>query len=420
MNVRIKPGLLEGIVNVPSSKSLTHRAIIAASLADGVSIIKNVAFSKDIDATILAMKSLGAKIDRNNSVLTIKGCYPNLINSTIDANESGSTLRFLIPIAMLQDKKVTFVGHNKLVDRPLDVYFDIFDSMNISYSKDKSHYLPLTINSKLKSGLYKVRGDVSSQFITGLLFALPLLDGDSKIEITTSLESKSYIDLTIDVLKKFGIEIKFDNDIFYIKGNQKYTAREYICEGDFSQAAFWLVADLLGSNVKLTNMNPNSLQGDIEILKDIEKIGGKIIYENNLYSAKKNNFNRVDIDVSNTPDLGPILCVLLNECSGISRLVNARRLRIKESDRITDVRIELNKLGFKIDETIDSMIINGTSLVNSGILDSHNDHRLVMAFAIAATKTSGEVVITNAEAINKSYPNFFKDFEMLGGNISYE
>lgn len=419
MNVRIKKGLLNGVVNVPSSKSLTHRAIIAASLAEGNSIISNVSFSKDIDATINAMSSLGAIIKKDNDTLYIKGCYPKLNNNVIDCLESGSTTRFLIPISILTNEEVTFIGHNKLVDRPLDVYFDIFKQDSISYEKN-DHYLPLKVKGSFKGGTYKVRGDVSSQFITGLLFTLPLIDKDSKIEITTCLESKSYIDLTIDILHKFGVEITFNNNCYYIKGNQKYKPFNYTVEGDFSQAAFYLVADALGSNVKVKNMNPNSLQGDIEILSDLKKAGCEIIYENNLYSVKANNLKPLDIDVSNTPDLGPILCVLLNNIEGTSRLINAERLRIKECDRITCVREELNKLGFNIEETKDSMIIHGANKVLSNIIDSHNDHRLVMAFAIAATISNKEVVITNALAINKSYPNFFKDFEKLGGNISYE
>lgn len=419
MNVRIKKGLLDGVVNVPSSKSLTHRAIIAASLACGESIISNVSYSKDIDATIKAMESLGASIRKDNDTLYIKGCYPKCVNNVIDCSESGSTTRFLIPLSILTKTKMTIIGHNKLIDRPLDPYFEIFIQDNISYSKEE-HYLPLTVNGEFKGGRYKIRGDVSSQFITGLLFTLPLIENDSIIEITTKLESKSYIDLTLDILAKFGINITFKDNCYYIKGMQSYKPYNYTVEGDFSQAAFFLVADALGSNVRLKNLNPNSLQGDKAILDDLKRFGANIVYENNLYSVTSSNYNALDIDVSNTPDLGPILCVLLNSVKGTSRLVNAERLRIKECDRITCVKAELNKIGFNIEETKDSMIINGTTIVKSGIVDSHNDHRLVMAFSVAATISDSDIVITNAEAINKSYPKFFEDFKQLGGNISYE
>lgn len=419
MNVRIKKGLLDGVVNVPSSKSLTHRAIIAAALANGESIISNVSYSKDIDATIKAMESLGAVIKKDNDTLYIRGCYPRCVNNEIDCIESGSTTRFLIPLSILTGNEMNIIGHNKLVDRPLDPYFEIFEQDAISYSHDE-HYLPLTVKGKFRGGRYKIRGDVSSQFITGLLFTLPLIENDSIIEITTKLESKSYIDLTIDILAKFGINITFKDNCYYIKGNQSYKPYNYTVEGDFSQAAFFLVADALGSNVKLKNLNPNSLQGDKAILDDLEKFGAQVIYEDNLYSVKASTYKTIDIDVSNTPDLGPILCVLLNSVKGTSRLINAERLRIKECDRITCVKEELNKIGFDINETRDTMIINGTTLVNGGIIDSHNDHRLVMAFSIAATISNSDIVITNAEAINKSYPKFFEDFEKLGGHNSYE
>ncbi len=419
MNVRIKKGLLEGVVNVPSSKSLTHRAIIAASLSNGDSIVSNVSYSKDIEATIKAMESLGATIRKDNDILYIKGCYPKCINNVIDCQESGSTTRFLIPLSILTGSEMTITGHNKLVDRPLDPFFEIFDQDSISYTKGE-HYLPLTVRGEFKGGRYKIRGDVSSQFITGLLFTLPLIKEDSIIEITTKLESKSYIDLTLEILAKFGINITFKDNCYYIKGNQSYKACNYTVEGDFSQAAFFLVADALGSNVKLKNLNPNSLQGDKAILSDLEAFGAKVEYIDNLYSVKPANYKPLDIDVSNTPDLGPILCVLLNSVKATSRLVNAERLRIKECDRITCVKEELNKIGFNIEETKDTMIINGTSVVSGGVIDSHNDHRLVMAFAVAATISESDIVITNAEAINKSYPKFFEDFKRLGGNINYE
>ena len=207
MDVRIKPGKLKGNVIIPPSKSLAHRAIIAASLAKGKSVISNIQFSQDIKATIAGMEALGAKITKYNDYLEIEGSDVKRVSNIIDANESGSTLRFLIPIALVSHEKITFAGHNRLVKRPLDIYYDLFDKQGIKYSHPEDSYLPLELEGKLKSGVYEVRGDVSSQFITGLLFTLPLLDGDSQIVITTKLESKGYIDLTLDILSLFGIEI---------------------------------------------------------------------------------------------------------------------------------------------------------------------------------------------------------------------
>ena len=420
MNVRITPQKLSGEVTIPPSKSLAHRAIIAASLAKGRSVITNVAYSKDILATIDAMKSLGAKIEKFDNYLIINGSYPKRVNNVIDANESGSTLRFMIPISLLDDNPVEFIGHNKLIDRPLDIYFDIFKKHNIKYIKDPNHYLPLKINGKLESGIYELKGNVSSQFITGLLFSLPLLKGDSKIIITTNLESLGYINLTIDILKKYGINIIYKDNEFLIPGNQEYKPFDYEVEGDYSQVAFWLEANMLGNDIKIKGVNKDSLQGDKEIIDDIIKIGANITFDKNNLVSNIKAFKPLDIDVSQTPDLGPALTCILTQVNGVSRLVNASRLRIKECDRITCVKEELNKLGCNVSETEDSLIISGKTKIQKGIVSSHNDHRLVMAFAILASIADGDVVIENASAVSKSYPDFFEVYESVGGITNYE
>ena len=276
MNVIIKPSPLKGVVDVPSSKSLCHRAIIAASLACGVSKISNITFSKDIEATIMAMSACGAKMEREGNTLIITGSDVRRVYDVIDCNESGSTIRFMIPIALVCDAPITFTGKNNLVNRPLDPFFEIFAEQGIIYER-KEAYLPLKVNSGLKSGVFKIRGDISSQFITGLLYALPLLNGDSKIVVTTNLESKGYIDLTLDVLKAFGIEI-INNDYkeFIIKGNQEYMPHDYAVEGDFSQAAFFLVGNCLGADISLRMMDLESHQGDKKVLKDLEDFGAII------------------------------------------------------------------------------------------------------------------------------------------------
>lgn len=422
MNVRIKPGLLKGDLIVPPSKSLSHRAIIAAGLSKGKSVISNILFSKDILATISAIEAIGAKVTRDGDTLTILGKgYTERKNNVIDSNESGSTVRFMIPIALTVDEPITFIGKNNLVNRPLDAFLEIFNEQGIKYEKEANTYLPLKVFNGLKSGEFKIKGDISSQFITGLLYALPLLNGDSKIIITTELESKGYIDLTIDMLKLFGIEIINNNyKEFIIKGNQTYKPHDYQVEGDYSQSAFFLVADLLGSDINLLAMNPNSHQGDKKIIEDIKAFNGKIDFKNNILKAYPTKTNGATIDFSQSPDLGPAIAVLASLSKGKTEFVNAARLRIKECDRITCVREELEKLGVKIEENPDGMIIEGMDKVKGGILDSHNDHRLRMSFAVLATVASGDVVITNAECVSKSFPNFFEVFEALGGNISYE
>lgn len=420
MNIVITPNHLKGDVVIPPSKSLSHRAIIAASLAEGDSVISNVLLSNDIIATINGMRACGARIDIDGDKLYIKGSRVIRKENIIDANESGSTIRFMIPIALVSSEPITFIGKNNLVNRPLDPYLDIFDRDGISYKKEEK-YLPLFVSGGLKPGTYPIRGDISSQFITGLLFALPMLDGDSVIEITTNLESKGYIDLTLDILSKFGIEIVNDNyQRFYINGNQKFKPYDYEIEGDFSQSAFFLVADMLGADINLKAMNLDSHQGDKKILKDIKDFGGKIINDGRTINIDRVSLHSTTIDFSQSPDLGPALTVLASVTPGVSNFTNASRLRIKECDRITCMKEELEKMGAQIEELSDGMIITGVNILHGATLDSHNDHRVAMALAMASLACDGEITILNCECVSKSFPHFWNVFEALGGKIRYE
>jgi len=420
MNVIIKPGKLSGDVIIPPSKSLSHRAIIAASLAKGKSIISNVLYSKDIKATIGAMRACGANITEYKDHLEIIGSDVKRVDDVIDANESGSTIRFMIPIALAVNEPITFTGKNHLCKRPLDTFFEIFDNQGIEYSRGED-YLPLKVNGGLKPGQFNIRGDISSQFITGLLYALPLLNGDSVINITTNLESKGYVDLTLDMLKKFGIVIEnVDYKSFIIKGNQSYEPADYTIEGDFSQSAFFLVADTLGADITLHAMNKDSHQGDKKIIQDVLDLGGKITFEDDKLKAYPVQTKGCVIDFAQSPDLGPALTVLAALSSGVTEFINAARLRIKECDRITCMKDELAKLGAKIEENPDGMIITGVDKLTGGVIDSHNDHRVAMAIAMASLKSTGDIKIINAECVSKSYPNFWEVFESIGGNVTYE
>ena len=421
MNVIITPSKLKGSVVIPPSKSLSHRAIIAASLAEGRSKISNIIYSEDINATIDAMSSLGAHIEKHEDYLIIDGSRPQRVGDTINANESGSTIRFMIPIALTVDAPITFEGRNNLVNRPLDVFTNIFDEFNIKYERGEK-YLPMKVYNGLRPGVYKVRGDVSSQFITGLLYALPLLNGDSKIVITTKLESKGYIDLTMDVLKKFGIIIKTnDYKTFEIKGNQSYTPLDYTVEGDYSQVAFWAVANTLGADLDILCMNEFSYQGDKKIIDDINAFGGNIYFKDGKLVSKNAKTKGATIDFANSPDLGPIETVLAALSEGHSTFTSVERLRIKECDRVTCMVEELEKLGATLQDRGDTMEIDGKDMLTSSMeLDSHNDHRIVMALSIASTRCNGKIKIYNAGAIKKSYPHFFKAFESVGGILEYE
>ena len=421
MNVIIKPKKLSGEVIIPPSKSLSHRAIIAASLASGKSEISNVLFSKDIKATIEAMRACGANIIEHKDSLTIYGSEVYRAKSELNANESGSTIRFMIPIALVCSEKMMFKGENHLVKRPLDTYYEIFDKIGVKYSHPEDAYLPLETEGGLKAGLYEIRGDISSQFITGLLYALPMLEGDSKLVITTNLESKGYVDLTLDILSKFGIEIE-NNDYkeFNIKGNQKFKPFDYTVEGDYSQSAFFLVAGALGNDVKLLAMNEFSYQGDKKIINDMIDFGCDVISSTDSLVCKTDYLTGATIDFAQSPDLGPALTVLASVAKGKSNFINAARLRIKECDRITCMRVELEKMGANISETPDSMEIIGVEKLKGAVIDSHNDHRVAMAIAMAATIATSDVKILNAGCVSKSFPHFWDVYKSLGGEIIYE
>ena len=417
--VTIYPGSLDGEVLIPPSKSMSHRAIICAGLSEGVSTINNAGVSQDIEATCEAMRSFGIIVDKEASSLSIKGnAALELKSSRIDCRESGSTLRFIIPIAALTGKPVTFCGEGKLIERSLVPYYKIFEKQGIKYETDCGK-LPLCINGRLTSGEFQLEGNISSQFISGLMFALPLLEGDSHIMITNELESKSYIDLTMKALKGFSIYIENHNyKTFIIKGKQKYRATDYSVEGDFSQAAFWLAAGTLGSELVCKGLDMESLQGDKSVLDIIGEMGGGIVVDGDTVRSLTADTKGTVIDASQCPDLVPILAVLGALSEGRTEIVNAQRLRLKESDRLKAISSELGKLGACIMEKPDGLIIEGRKSLCGGRVDSWNDHRIAMALAVAATRCEEPVIISNASCVKKSYPDFWEHYKALGGRIN--
>ena len=409
----IKADKLVGELSPPPSKSVLHRYIIASSLAKGVSKIENISFSEDIIATIEAMKKLGAKIEQKDNYLLIDGSdtFKNLNeNIEIDCNESGSTLRFLFPLSIVEENKVLFKGRGKLFKRPMTPYFENFEKYKIKHSYiDENKIL---LEGKLKAGIYEIDGNISSQFITGLLFSLPLLEGESKIIINGKLESSNYIDISLDCLSKFGIKI-INNSYqeFIIGGNQSYKVGNYRTEADYSQAAFFLVANAIGSKIRINDLSEDSLQGDKKIIDYISEI---------------DNWNSKDtliLDGSETPDIIPILSLKAVVSGKKIEIVNIKRLRIKESDRLKATVEELSKLNFDLIEKKDSILINSREnfKVNKNekvvSLSAHSDHRIAMMIAIAATCYDGEILLDNLDCVKKSYPNFWEVFLSLGGKI---
>ena len=426
MKIKIRPGKLNGTIEIPPSKSYSHRAVIAAALAENgkKSKINNLKFSVDITTTTDIMENWGAEIERFESALEIIGNGGKVAprDKYVQCNESGSTIRFLIPVGITSENELVFDGKGKLVDRPLDSYYKIFKEQGLKYETIGGK-LPLTVNGKLKSGNYEIDGNISSQFITGLLYALPLLEGDSKLIINKNLESKGYVDLTLEILKLAGIEIK-NNDYksFEIKGNQTYKPFNYTVEGDYSQVAFWIVAGIISANrdneVKCLHVNKNSLQGDREIIEIVTRMGANLEIFDDYVIVKPSKTKGTVIDISQCPDIGPVLTVLSALSEGETRIINGERLRIKESDRITSIKTELNKLGANVAEEGDSLIIQGVEGFRGGVtVNAWNDHRIAMSLAVASTRCEKEIILEEAESVRKSYPHFWDDFVKMGGEI---
>jgi len=408
MEIRITPGSLAGSITPPPSKSLSHRAILAASLADGVSTLRNVRVSQDIEATLRCAWDFGCRWDRSESgyALRVAGTGGEKLSPGelvyCDCGESGSTLRFLVPVTLALAQGGYFVGQGRLMERPQKPYFDIFDEKGIFYEQKDG---ALTVRGHLTPGEYRLPGNVSSQFVTGLLYALPLLRGDSEIVLTSTLESKGYVDMTLSVLKDFGVAVENrDYERFLVPGNQTFQARDYTIEPDWSQGAFWLAAASLGNPLLTAGLNNQSTQGD------------RVIGEYFAAFARRAG-EAMEIDVSDYPDLVPPLAVMAAFHDSATRLVNAARLRLKESDRLASVTKLLTDLGGQVEEGPDSLTIRGQRNLDGGTVDGANDHRVVMAAAIAATRCQNPVTILGAEAVDKSYPGFWEDYRKLGGEF---
>ncbi len=402
MIVQIKPTQLSGTAKFPPSKSDSHRKIIAASLATGESHIKNVSKCDDVAATVDCMRSLGADIRRTTDGLLIRGADPRKakISEQLNVRESGSTLRFLIPIAYLCNRNAVFCGSNTLFKRPLSVYDRIAKKQGLLFEASEGS---LRIGGKLKAGEFELCGNVSSQFISGLLFALPCLEGDSRIIIEPPFESKPYVNMTVDTLKKFGIDIgRSDPLTIDVRGGQEYLPCTAEVEGDFSGGAFLLALSMLHKNVTVEGIPSETLQGDAVCREYLD--------------AVKNGFTC--IDVSDCPDLGPILFAMAAYYGG-ARFIGTARLRMKESDRISAMKSELEKLGAQVLTEEDCVTVLGGNLHTSDtVLDGHNDHRIVMSLAVLLSLLGGE--IRGAEAVRKSYPDFFDVMRGLGAKINFE
>ena len=419
MNIIVEKSKCEGRVRVPYSKSYLHRAIIAASLSNGESVINNVTLSKDIEATIETFRKLGATITLKDNSLIIKGIkdFNSVLSMSINCNESGSTLRFLIPILSLFPYSFTLEGTSSLFSRPLDIYQKIYKEQELKFELFEEH---LNIEGKLKPGEYVIKGDVSSQFISGLLFALPLLENDSIIHVVKPFESESYVNMTISILSDFGIKIiRKSRYEFYIEGNQKYKPSIYTVERDYSQAAFYMVLGAINNDILLEDMNLNSLQGDNIIIDILRSFNVQVdVNGNDILIHKCNNLEGNVVNLSDCPDLGPICMVLSLFSKTPVRITNIQRLKIKESNRVDSMVNNLRKLNAKIDDKEDELIIYPSKLkATKEVLNSYNDHRIMMSLVVLATCIRGYTLIDNPSCVKKSYPDFYRDLQKLGINL---
>ncbi|MEE1238322.1 MAG: 3-phosphoshikimate 1-carboxyvinyltransferase [Acutalibacteraceae bacterium] len=395
MVVTINKSTAFGRVKAPPSKSMAHRYLICAALSPE-SEIKGVGFSEDIKATLSCLQALGARAEIIGDTVRIGGIdiEKGIKSNKLFCNESGSTLRFLIPICLLFDDEITLSGSRRLMQRSLSVYADICAAAGLKFSQTEDS---VTVKGRLKAGKYSVRGDVSSQFISGLMFALSLLPDDSIIDITGAIESGSYLGMTVKALADFGVRIsRTDEHTIYIKGNQTYKPRSLTVEGDYSNAAFFDVLNALGGNVAVSGLKADTCQGDAVY----KKLFGEIVR------------GTPQIDISDCPDLGPVLMAAAAANNG-AHFTGTHRLKIKESDRGAAMAEELSKFGCRVQVDDNEITVHKCELKTPELpLDGHNDHRIVMSLAVLSTLTGGQIY--GAEAVSKSFPDFFERFSSLG------
>ena len=410
-NVKLHSDGIFGEITVPSSKSFAHRALIVAALSGKKITIHNIIFSDDIKATINALENLGVVIKVSDDSVIVDGSGI-LRNSfvKINANESGSTLRFMIPVVLMLGNKAVFDGKGRLPERPLNDYLEIFDKNSVEYIHPNDKFLPLKVMSGIDITTFEVKGNVSSQFITGLMLCGMIKP--VRINITTELQSRPYVDITVDVLRNFGCDvIEIENSYEIIP--KSTDINEYVVENDWSQAAFFMCAAAINGDITVNNINVNSVQGDRKIVDLLKEFGADVTCGVNCVNVKKSKMYGIDIDAGDIPDLVPVLSVLSCYARGSTRIYNASRLRLKESDRLKSMYDELSKLGADIEIGEDYLVINGCNKLYGNDVDSHNDHRVAMSMAVASVGCEGSIILNGYNAVNKSYPTFFEDWRKL-------
>lgn len=418
MNIKITNPLHGGTVHAISSKSEAQRLLVCAALADKETVIICPYVSEDIEAMANCLEELSAVVSYEHDRFFIKPIPRNVEKKEqyfLDCGESGTALRFLLPVCATLGLSVSINMHGRLPQRPLTVLYDEMVAHGCKLSEQGKS--PLTCEGQLANGTYNIPGNISSQYISGLLLALPVLKDDSKINVIGNLESRPYVDITLDILKKFGINVSEDEQGFFIPGSQiGHSPKSLQVGGDWSNAAFWLVAGAIGrETITCTGLEQNSCQGDRAIIEILKQFGADVKCEDNSFTTSPSKLYGIDIDAKDIPDLVPILAALASVSEGKTTFHNARRLRIKESNRLQTTATMLSDLGADIKEDGDSLVVIGKNWLKGGITQSFGDHRIAMTAAIISAKCETPVIIQNAEAVRKSYINFFEDFAKLGG-----
>ena len=409
MVVKISPFTASGQIIAPPSKSVAHRLLIVSALKKGTTVIKNVGDSADVIATCSCLNKLGATVTLKDGNAIVEGIKKVNQGEILDCNESGSTLRFLLSVSCALNANATFTGSAKLMSRPNEALLEELKNHGVSIEK-------WNLRGGLSGGKFCIDASVSSQYITGLLLALPILKEDSEIVLQGKVVSKDYINITLSVLEKSGIKYEKVGNSIFIKGNQEYLLPdEVVCEGDWSGSAFPLVLGAMSGQATVKGLDVNSCQGDKEILSVLKKAGAVVDIDGDCITVRKGELKAFEQDFDNIPDLAPVCAVLAGACEGESVFTGIERLRIKESDRVKTTLAVLHSAGVSAEESNGKIIIKGGK-IKGGTFDGANDHRIVMSSAVIASVASSQSIINGSEAIVKSYPEFFKDFKRLGGN----
>ncbi|MBE6870322.1 MAG: 3-phosphoshikimate 1-carboxyvinyltransferase [Ruminococcaceae bacterium] len=412
MNITVDCSAVSGTLAAIPSKSDAHRALICAALSDTPCFIRLSSSSADIDATAACMSALGAHINRTENGFEITPINKKL-DCTLDCGESGSTLRFLMPVAAALGGKTSFIGHGRLPARPIDMICEMLESHGCTVSDT---HLPATVSGKLCGGTFRLAGNISSQHISGLLMALPLCGG-SEIILQTPLESAGYVDMTLRTMARFGVAARKTDTGFICDAGTYKAPSVYEVEGDWSNAAFPLALAAIGGSVTMTGLLQDSAQGDKAILDVLSSFGASVSCDGTAVTVKKGALHCIELDMSDIPDMLPAAAALAAAADGETRFYNAGRLRIKESDRLSAMYSVLTALGADVTELDDGLIVRGGKQLYGAVVNGFNDHRIVMTACILSKLCASPITIEGKEAVNKSYPSFFEDFERIGGKI---